>query len=72
MADFELLEDGKPQAITYFARGDEAESAPEMHVGLLFDTSSSMSADISLARNAAIRFLNTLTDASPERTAETD
>jgi VWFA-related protein len=61
--DFELLEDGKPQAITYFASGGQAESAPEMHVGLLFDTSSSMSADIVLARNAAIRFLNTLKDA---------
>lgn len=62
-ADFEILEDGRPQTISSFARGDQAESAPEMHVGLLFDTSSSMSEDIGLARNAAIRFLNTLKEA---------
>jgi Ca-activated chloride channel family protein len=61
--DFEILEDGTPQAITYFARGGEGESAPELHVGLLFDTSGSMNDDIGLARTAAIRFLNTLQDA---------
>ena len=61
--DFEVLEDGKPQAVTFFSRGDQAAAAPEMHVGLLFDTSGSMTDDISLARSAAIRFLNTLRDA---------
>jgi Ca-activated chloride channel homolog len=60
---FEVLEDGKPQAIKYFARGDDAQSAPELHVGLLFDTSGSMGDDIQLARSAAVRFLNTLSDA---------
>jgi Ca-activated chloride channel family protein len=34
-----------------------------MHVGLLFDTSGSMSDDIALARSAAVRFLNTLREA---------
>jgi Ca-activated chloride channel family protein len=34
-----------------------------MHVGLLFDTSGSMTDDIALARSAAVRFLNTLSDA---------
>lgn len=62
-ADFEVLEEGKAQAVTYFARGDEIEAAPEMHVGLLFDTSGSMGEDIKLARSAAVRFLNTLSDA---------
>ena len=61
--DLEVLEDGAGQGIQLFARGDEAESAPELHVGLLFDTSGSMGDDISLARSAAIKFLNTLTDA---------
>ena len=61
--DFEVLEDGVPQAIQLFARGDEAESAPELHIGLLFDTSGSMGDDITLARSAAVKFLNTLTDA---------
>jgi Ca-activated chloride channel homolog len=60
--DFEIAEDGKPQTVKYFARG-EGGAAPELHVGLLFDTSESMGPDIPLARSAAIRFLNTLPDA---------
>ena len=61
--DFEILEDGKKQTATYFARGDQATAAPPLHIGLLFDTSGSMGEDIKLARSAAVRFLNTLTDA---------
>src|SRR4051794_18181410 len=61
--DFEVIEDGKKQTLTYFARGNEAESAPELHVGLLFDTSGSMGEDIKLSRSAAVKFLNTLRDA---------
>ena len=61
--DFEIVEDGRKQTITYFARGDEATSAPPLHVGLLFDTSGSMGEDIKLSRSAAVRFLNTLSDA---------
>jgi len=34
-----------------------------LHLGLLFDTSGSMGEDIKLARSAAVKFLNTLTDA---------
>lgn len=60
--DFAVVEDGKAQSLKYFTQG-EGESAPELHVGLLFDTSGSMGADIDLARTAAIKFLNTLTDA---------
>lgn len=60
--DFEILEEGRPQPIKYFIRGDALDAA-ELHVGLLFDTSGSMGADIQLARSAAIKFLNTLTDA---------
>jgi Ca-activated chloride channel family protein len=61
--DFEILEDGQKQAIKYFARGADIESGPEMHVGLLFDTSGSMTEDIKLSRSAAVKFLNTLSDA---------
>jgi Ca-activated chloride channel family protein len=61
--DFELLEDGRPQAIQYFARGHDLDQGPELHVGLLFDTSGSMDADIQLSRSAAIRFLNTMSHA---------
>jgi VWFA-related protein len=63
LEDFEVLEDGKKQTPTYFARGDQATAAPPLHIGLLFDTSGSMGEDIKLARSAAVRFLNTLTDA---------
>jgi Ca-activated chloride channel homolog len=61
--DFDIFEDGKPQTIKFFARGDESETAPELHVGLLFDTSGSMGEDIKLSRSAAVKFLNTLSDA---------
>jgi hypothetical protein len=57
--DFEILEDGKKQTPSYFARGDQTTAAPPLHVGLLFDTSGSMGEDIKLARSAAVRFLNT-------------
>ena len=61
--DFEILEDGKAQTIKYFTGGGPHAVAPELHVGLLFDTSGSMGEDIQLARTAAIKFLNTLTEA---------
>ena len=61
--DFELLEDGKPQTLKYFIRGNETDAAPDLHVGIMFDTSGSMTADISTARTAAIKFLNALPEA---------
>jgi len=61
--DFEILEDGKPQALKYFIRVNETDAAPDLHVGIMFDTSGSMTADISTARTAAIKFLNALPEA---------
>lgn len=61
--DFEVFEEGRKQTITYFARGNQASARPPLHLGLLFDTSGSMGEDIKLARSAAVRFLNTLSDA---------
>ena len=61
--DFEILEDGRKQAIEYFARGDDPEHAPELHLGLLFDTSGSMGQDVKMSRTAAVKFLNALPDA---------
>jgi Ca-activated chloride channel homolog len=61
--DFEILEDGQKQTLKYFARGTDIENGPEMHVGLLFDTSGSMTEDIKLSRSAAVKFLNTLSEA---------
>ena len=57
--DFEILEDGKAQAIQYFANGD-GEAAPPMHLGLMVDASGSMQNDMKLAQGAAIKFLNML------------
>lgn len=62
-ADFEVLEDGRPQEIRLFARGDEPEAAPPLHLGLLFDASGSMEDIIGFSRSAAIKFLNTLREA---------
>ena len=61
--DFEVLEDGRPQRVQYFARGFDGGEGPDLHVGLLFDTSGSMSDDIAMSRTAAIRFLDTLRQA---------
>src|SRR5689334_23034864 len=70
--DFEIYEDGKKQAIKYFARGTDIENGPEMHLGLLFDTSASMTEDIKLSRSAAVKFLNTLSDAKDMTLVEFD
>jgi Ca-activated chloride channel family protein len=63
--DFEILEDGKRQALRYFAAGDPAapDHRPEMHLGLLLDVSESMGEDMGFTKTASIKFLNTLTDA---------
>lgn len=61
--DFEVYEDGVKQDLTLFARGDQPESPIDLHLGLLFDTSGSMEDTISFSRSAAIKFLNTVTDA---------
>ena len=59
--DFEIWEKGQKQEIRYFARGDaDKAEQPPLHIGLLFDTSGSMNEDISMARSAAIKFLNRL------------
>ena len=61
--DFEILEDGRKQTITYFAAGDAPEGGPEMHLGLMLDVSDSMEDDLPFTKTAAIKFLNTLIDA---------
>jgi VWFA-related protein len=61
--EFEIYEDGRKQEIRYFATGDRSASAPALHLGLLLDVSGSMSDDIGFTKTAAIKFLNTLTDA---------
>ena len=63
MDDFEIVEDGRTQAIRYFARGLPVDPGPDLRLGLLLDVSESMSEDLPFTRTAAIKFLNTLTDA---------
>jgi len=58
-ADFEVVEEGVRQSIAYFARGSDPDvDQLPLHLGLLFDTSGSMTEDINMARSAAIKFLN--------------
>lgn len=60
--DVELYEDGVLQEIRYFSRGMNTDNdVMPMHLGLLFDASSSMGDDDRFAKTAAIKFLNTLT-----------
>ena len=60
--DFELVEEGKPQSITYFSEGDPdsghrlAETLP-LRLGLALDTSGSMDRDINDVRTGVIKFL---------------
>ena len=61
--DFTIVEDGRPQTIEHFVRGDAEGTAAATHLGLMLDTSGSMEADLKLARSAAIKFLNLLPDA---------
>jgi Ca-activated chloride channel homolog len=61
--DFEVVEEGKPQAITYFSQGDpeDGENLGDvlpLHLGLTLDMSGSMGRDIHDVRTAVIKFLN--------------
>jgi Ca-activated chloride channel family protein len=68
--DFAVYEEGKKQELRYFAADGARDNGgkdgaiggerPPLHVGLVFDTSGSMAADMELARSAAIKFLNRL------------
>jgi Ca-activated chloride channel family protein len=63
--DFQVVEDGKTQAIQYFAAGASSTATPDggLHVGLLLDISESMTADLGQAATAAVRFVNALEEA---------
>lgn len=57
--DFQILENGKPQTLKFFAEG-QPEAGPPLHLGLLLDTSGSMADDLRDARSAAVKFVNAL------------
>jgi Ca-activated chloride channel homolog len=60
--DFQIFEGGRRQTIEYFS--GEGTPAPELHLGLLLDVSESMGEDLAFTRTAAVKFLNTLTEAT--------
>jgi Ca-activated chloride channel family protein len=62
--DFEIYEDGKRQAVSYFSLGDPDDGRLEMHLGLMLDVSDSMEDDLPFTKTAAVKFLNMLTDAA--------
>src|SRR2546428_2824445 len=65
--DFDIYEDGRKQTIRYFAAGDRVDPdhpGPPLHLGVLIAVSESMGEDMSFTKTAAIKFLNTLTDAA--------
>ncbi|MEO6223408.1 MAG: VWA domain-containing protein [Vicinamibacterales bacterium] len=62
LEDFEVLEDGKRQTLTFFSEGASGSAVP-LHLGLLLDTSSSMDKDLATAASAAIKFVNALEEA---------
>ena len=61
-SDFEILEDGKLQKISFFAQGATREAVP-MHLGLMLDKSESMQQDLRAACNAAVRFVTKFDEA---------
>jgi Ca-activated chloride channel family protein len=61
--DFDVIEEGKRQTISYFAEGDPNDGADlgkalPLHLGLGLDTSGSMEYDIREVRTGMIKFLN--------------
>jgi Ca-activated chloride channel family protein len=61
--DFDVYEDGKKQTLSYFAVGEVVGAAPELHVGVVMDISSSMGQFMAFTKSAAIKFLNSLSHA---------
>ena len=61
--NFEVFEDGQKQTLSYFSRGETTGEAENLRLGLLFDTSGSMSDDIEFSRTAAVKFLKGLHEA---------
>jgi len=66
--ELEVYEDGQKQTLKFFipcvAQGGDGGGAEAMlHLGALFDISGSMEEDLTFARTAAIKFLNSLSEA---------
>jgi Ca-activated chloride channel family protein len=66
-ADFQVLEEGKPQSVAYFTEGQSGDPVP-LHLGLLLDTSDSMGSDLKDAMDAAVRFILALDEIEEDTT----
>ncbi|HYN07653.1 MAG TPA: VWA domain-containing protein [Vicinamibacterales bacterium] len=60
--DFGVLEDGRPQKISYFAEGAPGDALP-LHLGLALDGSTSMERDLRKASDAIVQFVRALEEA---------
>jgi len=58
-ADFDVREDGQAQTIQFFSEGAPGDVLP-LHLGLLLDTSESMTKDLGDAAGAAVQFVDAL------------
>jgi len=61
--DFDVLEDGRPQRVQWFAAGTAGDALP-LHLGLLLDASESMQRDLPEAATASIQFVNAVEDSA--------
>ena len=59
---FQIIEEGRPQRVSYFVEGAPGEGLP-LHLGLLLDGSESMDQDLGAAANAAVSFVKQLDEA---------
>jgi Ca-activated chloride channel family protein len=60
--DFAVLEDGRPQKVTYFSEGAPGTTLP-LHLGLALDGSLSMERDLRKAGDAIVQFVRALEEA---------
>jgi Ca-activated chloride channel homolog len=61
--DFEVLENGHPEPVTFFAEGAPGADGP-LHLGLMLDRSESMELDLRASSDAAVKFIDTLEEAA--------
>lgn len=69
--DFEVIEDGRPQPLVFFAAGPAGPDVP-LHLGLMLDRSESMTLDLAATSTAAIRFVDEMDGAADVTLVEFD
>lgn len=65
-ADFQVLEDGVPQEVTFFT---DEKTNPAVYVGVLMDTSPSAAGKLGFSKEAAINFIHTVTRLRKDKAA---